>query len=75
MIRFKLDRLMFEKDRMKVPQLQQLSAVNKNTLYAIYNNSITRIDLSVVDRLCAALTCQPGDLMEYVEEEVVKIID
>ncbi|MGE5398084.1 MAG: helix-turn-helix domain-containing protein [Chitinophagales bacterium] len=68
MITFKLDRIMFEKDRMKVPQLQKISKVNRNTLYSIYNNSITRIDLSVIDRLCTALNCQPGDLMEYVQE-------
>lgn len=65
MVKFKLDRIMFEKDRMKVPQLQELSGINKNTLYSIYNNNTTRIDLSVIDRLCAALKCQPGDLLEH----------
>ena len=69
MIRYRLDRLMFEKDKMKVPHLNEITGINKNTLYAIYNNSITRMDLSVLDRLCAALNCQPGDLLEYVPEE------
>ncbi|GMB00083.1 helix-turn-helix transcriptional regulator [Pelosinus sp. IPA-1] len=66
MVKFKLDRIMFEKDRMKVPQLQELSGINKNTLYAIYNNNATRVDLSVINRLCSALNCQPGDLLEYI---------
>ncbi len=66
MIRFKLDRLMFENGKMKVPYLNEITGINKNTLYAIYNNSITRMDLSVLDRLCTALDCQPGDLLEYV---------
>lgn len=66
MVKFKLDCIMFEKDRMKVPQLQELSGINKNTLYAIYNNNATRVDLSVINRLCAALNCQPGDLLEYI---------
>lgn len=69
MIRLNLDRVMFEKGRMKIPHLQQISGVNKNTLYAIYNNSITRVDLSVIDRICAALSCQPGDLFEYVPDK------
>jgi putative transcriptional regulator len=69
MIRFTLDRLMFGKNRMKIPQLQATSGVNKNTLYAIYNSSSTRIDLSVINRLCAALNCQPGDLLEYVPDK------
>jgi putative transcriptional regulator len=69
MIKFMLDRIMFEKERMKIPHLQELSGVNKNTLYSIYNNSNTRIDLSVLDRLCSALDCQPGDLLTYVPDE------
>lgn len=69
MIKFVLDRVMFEKGRMKIPELQEKSGVNKNTLYAIYNNNNTRVDLSVIERICSALNCQPGDLFEYIPEE------
>lgn len=65
MLRFSLDRVMFEKGRMKIPELQVKSGVNKNTLYGIYNNANTRIDLHVLDRICNALDCTPGDLLEY----------
>lgn len=65
-IRLNLDRILLEKNHMKIPALQKLSGVNKNTLYAIYNNDITRIDLSVIARICRALNCQPGDLMTYI---------
>lgn len=68
-IKFTLDRVMFENGRMKVPELQKLSGVNKNTLYGIYNGDITRIDVSVIDRICKALNCQPGDLLKYVPDE------
>lgn len=68
MIKFNLDRLMFEKGKMKVPQLTALSGINRNTLYAVSNGTITRIDVSVIDRLCAALECQPGDLLEYIPD-------
>lgn len=68
MIRFNLDTVMFQKNKMKVPQLQEISGVNKNTLYAIYNNTATRMDLSVLDRLCTALDCQPGDILKFIPE-------
>lgn len=68
-IKFNLDRVMFECGNMKVPKLQELSGVNKNTLYGIYNGDIKRIDVSVIDRICAALECQPGDLIEHVPDE------
>lgn len=69
MLRFCLDRVMFENGRMKIPELQEKSGINKNTLYAIYNNANTRIDLRVLDRICGALDCIPGDLLERVPDE------
>ena len=69
MIKFSLDRVMFEKNRMKIPELQEKSGVNKNTLYAIYNNTSTRVDLSVLNRICKALNCLPGDLFEYIQDD------
>jgi len=59
---------MFEKGRMKVPELVGKSDINKNTLYSIYNNNTVRVDLSVLDRLCKALECQPGELFEYIPD-------
>lgn len=67
-IKFLLDRVMFEKGNMKIPALQKLSSVNKNTLYGLYKGEITRFDVSVINRVCAALDCQPGDLLQYVKD-------
>lgn len=69
MVKFALDRVMFEKNRMKIPELQEKSGVNKNTLYAIYNNTSTRVDLSVLNRICNALGCQPGDLLIFQPDD------
>jgi putative transcriptional regulator len=49
--------------------LQEKSGVNKNTLYAIYNNTSTRVDLSVLNRICNALGCQPGDLLVFQPDD------
>jgi len=68
-VKFNLDRLMFENGNMRVPQLQEISEINKNTLYAIYNNKAKRVDLNTLDSLCKALDCQPGDLLTYVPDE------
>ncbi len=69
MIKFTLDEVMFFSGRIKVPELEAKSGVNKNTLYAIYNNKSRRVDLGVLERICAALECQPGDLMKYEPEQ------
>jgi DNA-binding Xre family transcriptional regulator len=37
-----------------------------NTAHALYTGRTTRIDHVTLDRLCAALDAQPGDLFVYV---------
>lgn len=37
-----------------------------NTAHALYTSRATRIDHETLDRLCAALDVQPGDLFVYV---------
>lgn len=33
-------------------------------------NTTEYVSLEIIDKLCAALNVQPGELMEYVKEEV-----
>lgn len=63
-VQFHLDRLLFEKD-WKIPDLMKRSGVNKNTLYAIKKNEISRVDLKVLQNICDALQCALSDLMSY----------
>jgi putative transcriptional regulator len=37
-----------------------------NTAHALFTGRTTRIDHETLDRLCAALGVQPGDLLVYV---------
>ncbi|MFJ7952210.1 helix-turn-helix domain-containing protein [Lysinibacillus sp. NPDC096418] len=64
MIKITLDRIMFEK-KIKVPQLVEKSGLNKNTLYALQKNEVTRIDLNTLDALCIALDCDITDIIEF----------
>lgn len=68
-IKFNLDRVMFERDNMKVPELQELSGLNKNTLYSFYKGDMKRFDADTLNALCKALKCQPGDLVTYIEDD------
>ncbi|WP_141904498.1 helix-turn-helix transcriptional regulator [Lysinibacillus sp. Y5S-8] len=55
---------MFDR-KIKVPQLVEKSVLNKNTLYALQKNEVTRIDLNTMEALCVALDCDISDLIEY----------
>jgi putative transcriptional regulator len=39
-------------------------------LSILKNNKAKAIRLSTLDAICKALDCQPGDIIEYVEDEV-----
>lgn len=67
-IRINLDRLMFEYGNMKIPQLQELTGLNKNTLYNLYKNDVKRFDADTLEKVCKALGCEIGDLLEIIED-------
>ena len=33
-------------------------------------NTKSYVSLEIIDKLCKALSCQPGDLLEYVPDEI-----
>jgi putative transcriptional regulator len=53
-----------------VYRLHQLTGLPTNTLYRINNDQNVYPDRHVVERLCIALECQPGDLLVYVPDVV-----
>ena len=42
--------------------------LGQSTLYGLKNGS-KGIDAKTINKLCALLDCQPGDLMEYVPDD------
>lgn len=38
-------------------------------LSILKNNKAKAVRLSTLDSICKALSCQPGDILEYVEDE------
>ena len=64
----RLDRLMLEK---KIP-LNDLAAqvgITYVNLSKLKNNHVNAIRFSTLAAICQALDCQPGDIVEYVEDE------
>ena len=61
----KLNTLMAEKD-VKKYDLRK-AGVNANILDKALNNG--NIDTRTISKFCRLLKCQPGDIMEYIENE------
>ena len=67
-IKIKLADLM-EKEGLSKNKLCQRAEMERAQLNRYYDSSITRLDTDVLARLCTALHCEIGDLLEFVPPE------
>ena len=67
-IRMNLDVVM-AKRKIGLPELSREVDITMANLSILKNNKAKAVRFTTLEALCKALHCQPGDLMEYVEEE------
>ncbi len=63
----KLFRLLSEKGY-NTTRIRKDNLIGQRTLYALKNGT-GGINHQTIDNLCRVLHCQPGDIMEYVEDD------
>lgn len=68
MIVIRLKELLSEKSITRY-QLSQMTQIKYQTLDNYYKNRVTRYDSYILSRICEALDCSIGDILEYVKEE------
>ena len=61
--------VMLAKRKMSVTELAEKVGITISNLSILKNDKARAIRLETLDKLCKALDCQPGDLLEYVEDE------
>ncbi len=70
MIRIQLGRLLGER-QMKMLDLSRKTGIDKNALSNLYHQKVGGIRFDTLDKICHALNCGVGDLLEYVEEQTL----
>lgn len=70
-IRINLDKLIKEAGISK-NKLCQRAEMQRTQLNNYCNNTITRLDIPVLERLCSVLHCEIGDLLEFIPAEMPK---
>ena len=60
--------VMLAKRKMSVTELTERVGITMANVSLIKNGKVKAIRLSTLDKLCEALQCQPGDLLEYKAE-------
>lgn len=76
MIRFRLTELTADKafkERRVIPlsEIAQVTGIHRATLSKIANQPGSNVGTDIIDKLCKYFGCQPGDVMTYVEDEVM----
>jgi putative transcriptional regulator len=55
--------------RLKVAEVARDTGINKNTIHRLYNETVTRIDIEVIEILCRYLDVEIGELFKLVDNE------
>jgi len=67
-IKSNLSRILGER-RIKMLELADNAGIAKTTVLSLYHEKAKGITFEVLEKVCAALNCQPGDLFEYVPDK------
>ncbi|MBS4456558.1 helix-turn-helix domain-containing protein [Tuanshanicoccus lijuaniae] len=68
MIQINLD-VMMAKRKINSTTLAEQIGITSANLSILKNNKAKAIRFSTLNALCKALNCQPGDLIEYIEDD------
>jgi putative transcriptional regulator len=61
--------VMLARRKMKSRDLAAIIDLSETNLSLLKSGKVKGIRFETLERLCAALQCQPGDLLEYVPDE------
>ena len=68
MIRINLD-VMLAKRKMSLTELSEKVGITMANLSILKTGKARAVRFSTLDAICKALNCQPGDILEYRDEE------
>ena len=68
MIRINLD-VMLAKRKMSLTELAEKVGITLANLSVLKTGKAKAVSFSTLDALCRSLACQPGDILEFTEEE------
>ena len=61
--------VMMAKRKMSLSQLSEKVDITLANLSILKNNKAKAVRFSTLESICAALDCQPGDILEFVPDE------
>ncbi len=66
-IKVHIDRILVER-QMSVTELSEKVGITMANISVLKNGKAKAVRFSTLERLCKVLDCQPGDLLEYIND-------
>ncbi len=57
------------KNKMTQKELSIKTGIRPGTVSAMYHETIKRLEIEQLNKLCAVFDCQPADLLEYIPDK------
>jgi len=67
-IRFKIHEMMAKRDIFTNKRLADMTGIAPWRVGEMVKGKVKRIDVETLEKLCRALGCQPGELLEFVDD-------
>lgn len=64
--------VMMAKRKMSATELSQRLGITLANLSILKNNKAKAVRFTTLNEICKVLDCQPGDILEYVEDDEVE---
>lgn len=61
--------VMLAKRKMSVTELSEKVGITMANISILKNGKAKAVKLDTLNKICEALACQPGDILEYVADE------
>lgn len=68
MIMIRLDRMLADR-KMRLNELAEAVGISNVNLSMMKTGKIKAIRFSTLNAICKVLKCQPGDILEYIEDD------
>ena len=63
--------VMLAKRKMSMTELTEKVGITMANLSILKNGKAKAVRFSTLEAICKALNCQPGDILEYRDEEII----
>lgn len=70
----RLDRVMSNR-KIKLLDLAEKIGITYANLSNLKNGKVNAIRFSTLENICKELNCQPGDILEYLDDDIIKYIE